>query len=101
MATAFSIKGPKKITIKNTSVDSVVNFSNAVISPTLIPSVDTSETIPAKTIFVPSFKTLKATAIKPEETIDFVTENVDEILYYKTLSEKPIDGCVVTVEDNS
>lgn len=95
----FSIKGAKKITITNTSTDTVVNFSNSVISPTLIPNVDTSETIPAMTVYVPSFKTLRTTAIAPKEVIDFVTDNTDEILYYKSLSEKPIDGCTIKVED--
>lgn len=99
MATTFSIKGAKKITITNTSVDTVVNFSDAVISPTLIPSAVSSETVPAMTVFVPSFKTLKVNAIKPDEVIDFVTSDTDEILYYKSLQEKPIEGCTVKIED--
>ena len=93
---AFSITGAKKITITNTSVDTVVNVSNeAVISPTLIPSTNTaSEVIPALTV-----KTLRKTALAPKESVDFTTDVVDEILYYKELQEKPLDNVTVKIED--
>ena len=98
---AFSITGAKKITITNTYVDNVVNVSNeAVISPTLIPSTNTaSEVIPALTVFVPSFKTLRKTALAPKESVNFTTDVVDEILYYKELQEKPLDNVTVKIED--
>jgi hypothetical protein len=98
---AFSITGAKKITITNTSVDTVVNVSNdAVISPTLIPSTNTaSEVTPALTVFVPSYKSYRSTAIAPKDSITFTTDVVDEILYYKDLEEKSIDNVTVKVEN--
>lgn len=100
MATFELTANGATIEITNSSVATTFDASTeGFISPTLVSTgnVVAAETIPAFTIKVPSFVTYKLNAVKPGDTISFVSTKVDEILYYKDLQDNPVNGVTVTV----